>query len=75
VPVYIVSTAWMKKFEEGCIGPIDSLNIIERSPYMDLDKPYLHMNYQLKSGMQEQNDYVIIGKEPCNYLHSIFNGT
>jgi hypothetical protein len=51
------------------------LSIIERSQYLDLDKSYLHMNYQLKPGMQEQSDYVIIGKEPWNYLMSIFNGT
>jgi|JI61114C2RNA_FD_contig_31_5593275_length_425_multi_4_in_0_out_0_1 hypothetical protein len=52
VPAYLVSTSWMKKFEEGIIEPIDSLGILERSTYMDLDKNYLHMNYLVKGGLQ-----------------------
>lgn len=75
VPAYLVSTAWMKKFEEGVAEPINSLNLLQRSPYMDLDKNYLHMNYLVREGLQEQSDYVIMGKEPWSYLQSVFGGT
>lgn len=75
VPVYLVSACWMKKFEEGEIEPINSFNIVEKSPYMDLDKGYYHMNYLVKAELQEQSDYILVGKEPWNYLHSVFGGT
>lgn len=56
-------------------GPIDASDLFDQSDHLvDPDKVKEYCNYQLKMGLQENKDFLIVSHHLWQYIHGIYGG-